>query len=79
MGGSDTAAPTCRAGTVACRSLATRVQLIVVPRGGPGAALPDIASSAIRATLAQGGSVDGQVPPQVSRQIAREGWYRAAS
>jgi nicotinate-nucleotide adenylyltransferase len=75
VGGSDTATDLPRWHRGA--ELAARVRLLVVPRGGPGAALPDIASSAIRAQLARGGGADGLVPPQVASAIAREGWYRA--
>jgi nicotinate-nucleotide adenylyltransferase len=74
VGGTDTATdlPRWHRGP----ELAARVRVLAVPRGGAGAALPDIASSAIRAQLARGEPIDGLVPPQVASRIARELCYR---
>jgi nicotinate-nucleotide adenylyltransferase len=83
VGGSDTAMdlPNWHRGN----ELATRIQIIPVPRRGfkhainePGehiGALPAISSSLIRERLANGQPIDDVVPTTVANLIKRGGWY----
>jgi nicotinate-nucleotide adenylyltransferase len=62
--------------------LARTIPFIVVGRPGgaapPGAVvMPDVSSSAVRAALASGQSVDGLVPRAVLDYIMRKGLYKA--
>jgi nicotinate-nucleotide adenylyltransferase len=79
IGGSDTATdlPNWHRGN----ELARLIEVIAIPRRGQGgdlypAALPAISSSRIRAALAQGEDLAGQLPDAVASLIAQRGWYR---